>query len=145
MEELGGGTDGGGGVVTKAFNGHDVIKTHVLNDKIIKSNQAITWKYIKLRLRRTNKIVYVILPGATVTSAVREKFPLLNVAEHSQSSTRTDSEAAMSKASSQTVALMAKLVFIGCKMLKSLNLRPRGLPPTANMLLTVALITVVVG
>ena len=42
VEELGGGTDGGGGVVTKAFNGHDVIETHVLNDKIIKSNQAIT-------------------------------------------------------------------------------------------------------
>ena len=42
VEELGGGTDGGGGVVTEAFNGHDVIKTHVLNNKIIKSNQAIT-------------------------------------------------------------------------------------------------------
>ena len=42
VEELGGGTDGGGGVVTKAFIGHDVIETHVLNYKIIKSNQTIT-------------------------------------------------------------------------------------------------------
>ena len=76
---------------------------------------------------------------------VPEKFPLLNVAVHSQSSSRTDAVAAWSRASSQIEALMEKLMFWGWRMLKSLNLRPRGLPPTENMLLWVALMVAVVG
>ena len=42
MEQLGGGLDGGGGVVTKTLNGHDVVEAHLLNHKVIEGNKTLT-------------------------------------------------------------------------------------------------------
>ena len=42
VEQLGGGLDGGGGVVAKALNGHDVVEAHILNDQVIKSDKTLT-------------------------------------------------------------------------------------------------------
>ena len=44
VEQLGGGLDGGGGVVAKAFNGHHIVQAHLLNDQIIKGDKTLTCK-----------------------------------------------------------------------------------------------------